>query len=86
MDFNPIEQTFLRNCTKIITKTLEQPEQVATELKNHLQKELDSQLLQSPFTLDDLPFDAFQHQNPTQSDTDNQAKQNPPKQQTTVLG
>ena len=70
MAINTLEMGFFDDLLRGGGRVLKTPEQVAEELKFHIQKELDAQLVQSPFTVDELPLDSFQRQNTLQTDND----------------
>jgi hypothetical protein len=76
MALNTLEIGFFEDLVRSEAKALKPPEQIATELKNHIQKEIDAQFLQNPFTVDDLPIDSFQPQNTTETDDNDQKKSN----------
>jgi hypothetical protein len=70
MAINTLEMGFFDDLVRGGSRVLKTPEQVAEEFKFHIQKELDAQLVQSPFTVDDIPIDSFQRQNTPQTDND----------------
>ena len=78
MALNALEMNFFEGLlrganrnTKALTEITPTPDQLADELKAHAQKELDAQWIQNPFTLDDLPTDAFQRRQSTDNDDNN---------------
>ena len=79
MALNALEIGLFEDLVRGSSKTLKTPEQVAAELKLHIQKEIDAQFLQNPFTADDIPIDSFQRQNQKNDDNDDNATTNPNK-------
>jgi hypothetical protein len=78
MALNALELGFFDELLRGGSKALKTPEQLATDLKNHAQKEIDAQFLQNPFTADDIPLDSFQKQNTKPTDTDDDNDPNTP--------
>ena len=84
MAINALEIGLFDNLVRGSSKALKTPEQIAAELKNHAQKEIDAQFLQNPFTVDDIPpIDSFQRQNQPSDDDDD--PNNPKKKPTRPL-
>jgi hypothetical protein len=77
MAINALEIGLFDNLVRGGSKALKTPEQLAADLKNHAQKEIDAQFLQNPFTADDIPIDSFQRQNQPDDDDPNNPKKKP---------
>ena len=84
MALNALEMNFFEGLlrganrqAKTLSELAPPPDQFTEELKAHAQKELDAQWIQNPFTLDDLPTDAFQRRQSTDNDDNNDNDDNP---------
>jgi hypothetical protein len=78
MAINALEIGLFENLVRGSSKAIKTPEQVAAELKFHIQKEIDAQFLQNQFTANDIPpIDSFQRQNQPDDDDPNNPKKKP---------